>query len=245
MAVFQFGAGSLWGINTSSGTNTPQQFGTVQEVSIEASFNTKELYGSKQFPVAIARGTGKVTGKAKFAQINGDIYNQLFFGANSVSGQVLTANNEAGTVGSSPYTVTVTNSATFATDLGVCYTLTGLPLIKVASAPTTGQYSVSAGVYTFASADTGLGVSISYTYTAASTGKKITITNQALGTTPFFQIYFTTTYNGKQVNVQLPQCTSSKLSLISTKMEDFGVPEFDFAALADASGNVLILSTAE
>ena len=39
--------------------------------------------------------------------------------------------------------------------------------MEVASGPTTGQYSVSAGVYTFAAADTLLGVLISYTYKIA------------------------------------------------------------------------------
>ena len=207
MALFQFGAGTLWGIDSSG---NPIQFGTLQEASIETSFNTKELYGSTQFPVAVARGTGKVTGKAKFAKINGEIYNSLFFGANMVTGQVLTANGESASIpASSPYTVTVTNSATFADNLGVIFSDTGLPLTKVSSAPTTGQYSVSAGVYTFAAADTGKGVAISYTYTNSTTGKKIEVTNQLLGTTPFFKIYFTAIYNGKSVNYQLPKCTSA------------------------------------
>lgn len=246
MSAFTFGAGTLWGVNTSSGTNTPQKFGTLQEVSIEASFNTKELYGSMQFPVAIARGTGKVTGKAKFAQINGEIYNSLFFGANMTTGQILTANAESKSIPvSSPYTATVANSANFAADLGVKFVATGIPLKKVASAPTTGQYSVAAGVYTFAAADTGLAVEISYTYNDTTAGKKIVIDNQLLGTTPFFAIYFTTVFNGKQVNVQLPQCTSNKLSLISTKLEDYGVPEFDFSAFANDSGNIMTISTAE
>lgn len=246
MSVFTFGSGTLWGVNTSSPTNTPQMFGTVQEVSIEASFNIKELYGSKQFPVAIARGTGKISGKAKFASINSDVYNQLFFGANSTTGQVLTVSGETGTIPATPFTITAVNTANFKDDLGVYFSATGLPLSKVATAPTTGQYSVSAaGVYTFAAADTGKGVSISYTYNNTTAGKKVVISNQDLGTTPFFAIYFTTTYNGKQVNVQMPQCTSSKLSLISTKMEDFNIPELDFSAFADVSGNVMTLSSAE
>lgn len=246
MALFTFGAGDLWGINTSSPTNTPQRFGTLQDVSLDVSFSSKELYGSKQFPVAIARGTGKVTGKAKFAQINGDIYNNLFFGANSVTGQVLTLLEESKTIpASSPYTLTVANSANFVDDLGVVYSATGIALKKVASAPTTGQYSVSAGVYTFAAADTNLGVLINYTYNDTTAGKKTVISNQSLGTTPFFSIYFTTTYNGKQVNIQMPMCTSSKLTLLSTKSEDFGVPEFDFSAFADSSGKIMTLSTNE
>lgn len=244
MANFAFGAGSLYGINIIAGVPTPVKFGTLQEVSIETSFNEKQLYGGYQFPVAIARGTGKVSGKAKFAQINGAIFNELFFGSTMTTGQVNTVTGEASTIPATPYTITVVNSATFGTDLGVLYSLTGLPLTKVASAPTTGQYSITAGVYTFAAADTLLGVSISYTYTVAASGKKMVVSNQLLGTTPFFSCYFSTVYNGKAVNFQLPLCTSAKLGF-ATKLEDFVVPELDFAAFADASGQVMTISTAE
>lgn len=246
MSVFTFGSGSLWGVSTASGVQTPINFGTLQEVSIETSFNTKELFGSKQFAVAVARGTGKVTGKAKFAQINGELYNSLFYGANLVTGQVLTAINEAKTIPNvTPWTATVTGAATFIDDLGVIYSATGLPLKKVATAPIAGQYSVSAvGVYTFAAADANLGVEIDYTYNDVTNGKKIVITNQLLGTTPFFSVYFSTIYNGKAVSYQLPKCTSSKLSF-ATKLEDFSVPEFDFSAFCDDSGKIMTISTAE
>jgi hypothetical protein len=43
-------------------------------------FSTKQLYSSKQFPVAIGRGTGKIKGKANFAQFNAQTFNDLFFG---------------------------------------------------------------------------------------------------------------------------------------------------------------------
>lgn len=246
MAGYTFGSGSLWGVSLASGVQTPIRFGALQEVSLDATFNTKELYGSMQFPLAVARGTGKINGKAKFAQINGEIFNSLFFGANLTTGQFLTANSEAKSIPATPFTITVTNAATFDDDLGVKYALTGLPLKKVASAPTTGQYMVSAvGVYTFAAADTLLAVEISYTYNDVANGKKITVNNQLIGTTPFFSIYFSTVFNGKAVNIQLPQCTSSKLSIISSKMEDYGVPDFDFSVFANDAGNIMTISSAE
>ena len=40
----------------------------------------------------------------------------------------------------------------------------GLPLTAVAGAPTAGQYAVAAGVYSFAPADAGASVSLSYGY---------------------------------------------------------------------------------
>lgn len=71
---------------------------------------------------------------------------------------------EAYTIPGTPYQVSVVNanSAIFS-DLGVVYA-GGAALTKVGSAPAAGQYSVAAGVYTFAAADSGKAVSITYGY---------------------------------------------------------------------------------
>jgi hypothetical protein len=57
-----------------------RKFGALQDVSVDISFNLKELYGQNQFPLTIARGQGKIEGKAKFANLNGGMVNDLFFG---------------------------------------------------------------------------------------------------------------------------------------------------------------------
>ena len=49
-------------------------------------------------------------------------------------------------------------------DLGVMYAATAAPLTPVPASPAAGQYAVSAGTYTFSSADAGQSVSISYGY---------------------------------------------------------------------------------
>src|SRR5208283_697884 len=56
-----FGSGVLIG-TTSAG---PLQFGTLQDVSVDFSFSLKSLMGQYQFPVAVARGAGKISGKEK------------------------------------------------------------------------------------------------------------------------------------------------------------------------------------
>jgi hypothetical protein len=241
--MYSFGAGVLIGTNTAA-NSTPQNFGTLQEVSLDFSFAVKELTGSYQFPVAIARGVGKIAGKAKAATLNGAIFNSIFFGQTLATGSTLTAYNEVGTITTN--TVTVANAATFVTDLGVYNSATGLPLTKVASAPTTGQYSVvtTTGVYTFAAADSAIVPLISYTYTSATLGKKMTISNQLIGTTPIFSAAFTSTYLNKQMTFTLNQCTASKLNF-ATKLEDFVIPEFDFSVFADASGTIGTMSFAE
>lgn len=84
--MFSFGSGTLWGTPVAGNlpTNpTPIKFGTLQSVDLDISYEIKELYGQRNFPEAIARGKGKITGKAKFGRINTNLFNQLFFAQNA------------------------------------------------------------------------------------------------------------------------------------------------------------------
>jgi hypothetical protein len=142
--------------------------------------------------------------------------------------------------------VTAANAADFVDDYGVINAATGLPLTKVASSPMTGQYSVAAGIYTFASADEGLAILLNYTYTVATNGggQQFTVGNPLLGTTPTFQAQFFTTFQGKPLNVKIFNAVANKLSM-QTKLEDFVVPELDFDVFANAAGNVFQWSFGE
>jgi len=245
--MFHFGSGTLWGYPVAGNiaTNpTPMKFGTLQDINLEISGALKELYGQNQFAEAVARGKCKITGKAKFAQIVGKHVNDLFFGQTMNSGQKLTALDEAQPVpAGSPYTITVSNSGQFIDDWGVRYSATGLPLTRVTSAPVQGQYSVSSGVYTFAAADAGAAVLISYRYSSAA-GVQLNIRQQLMGFAPTFQILLNEQYAGKQANLLLYSCVAEKLSW-ATKNEDFLVPEFDFEAFSNAGGQVMDLYLAE
>ncbi len=240
--MLAFGSGNFYGIS-SAANSTPRKFATMQDVQFDLQFTTKQLYGQNQVAIDIRRGQAKFTGKAKFAQINGAMLNDLFFSQTATTGLLLSAVGEAGIVSATPFTVTVANAATFDTDLGVVYAATGTPLTRVASAPAQGQYSVAAGVYTFSSTDTGASVLIDYLYTAATGGTKVALSNQTMGTTPTFMGVFSTTASGKSVTLKLNLCTSSKLS-IQTKIEDYTIPELDFEVMADASNNIGTLSVA-
>jgi hypothetical protein len=55
----------------------------------------------------------------------------------------------------------------WATDQGVTYGASGIALVAVPATPAAGQYSVAAGLYTFAAADSGASVLISYGFTPA------------------------------------------------------------------------------
>jgi len=169
MSLRRFGAGYMFGVGPGA-TPTPVAFGALQDVTLDCQFTNKELYGSNQYAEAIGRGQAKITGKAKHGRVNGQLFNSLFFGQTLSAGQTLLAINEGGPNGTpipaTPFQITVTNTATFVTDLGVINAATGIPLTRVVSAPAAGQYSVSAaGVYTFASADNVSGVKVMISYT--------------------------------------------------------------------------------
>lgn len=246
MTIYSFGSGKLIGRRNDVANGPAIPFGVVQEVSLDFTFSVKELYGTYQFPLTVARGTGKIAAKAKVASLSGVAYNALFFGQSLAAGQVAFAYGEAATVPSTPFQVTVANAATFSADYGVSYVNNAIPLTKVASGPTIGQYSVNetTGVYTFAAADLNATLLISYTYGITGTGEKLVISNQVLGTQPTFQVAFGTTYQGKSANLILNSCMSNKLSM-GTKLEDFVTPEFDFNAFADANNVIGTLSFSE
>ena len=98
---YSFGTGVLFGRRTDVSNPTPVQFGGLQGVTLDMSFTTKELFSQYQFPIAIGRGTGKITGKADFAQLNAQAFNDIFFGETSgpTAGEYVTSVQEAQTVG--------------------------------------------------------------------------------------------------------------------------------------------------
>lgn len=248
-----YGAGNLFGIpNTDVNGNvianpTPIQFGALQDVSLDINFDIKELWGQPQFALDVARGKGKIVGKAKAATVNGAMFNSLFFGGTATAGILSDYTDQVGTaIPATPYTITPTfpGSGVWATDLGV-RDANGVPYTRVASGPTAGQYSVTAGAYLFAAADTGKVVYISAQYTATSTtAQKIVVPNSMMGSTPTFRAEIYIPYKGKSLVVSLPYCTSNKLA-IATKLDDFAIPEFDFIAYGANGASPITLAMSE
>ena len=233
-----FGPGILKVTRTDVANSTPIDLGFAQELSIDFAGTIKELYGNLQLPLDAARGTIKVNAKAKAAVISGTAWNNLFFGNSFSAGTVNWAPNENHNVpGVSTYTITVTNSGTFLTDLGVTYAATGLQFIKVTSLTAVGQYTVAAGVYTFYSGDANANVNITYAYTVAGSGQTLTLANQLIGSAPIFQLDYYTTRNNLPLIATFYQGQASKMG-IAFKLEDFLMPEFELSLFANAAGNL-------
>lgn len=246
--MFTFGSGTIWASQTidaeGNAVATPQpiMLGTVQEVSVEISGETKTLYGQNQFPVDVARGPGSISGTIKTASFSAKAFNSVYFGTSITASGKRAVAATAGTAIQA--TVTITPAAgTFAGDLGVVSVETGEPFARVASTPAAGQYSVdeASGVYTFNSADAGKGNAyISYLYTTGASVKNpetIKVMNLAMGHAPKFKLVLQQSRDGKNAVLTLPACVADSLKLTYTN-DDFSVPEISFSACADASGQV-------
>lgn len=255
MSLYIFGAGTIWATplvdaygNTVT-NGTPIQLAVCQEIGMDEGFETKKLYGQNQFPVDVGRGKGNLAVKAKFAQVNGLTVSSLYYGQTLSSGLNGYVFDVVGAViPSTPFTITPTvpDSGTWSADMGVRDS-NGVPMIKVASGatPTTGQYKVSAGVYTFAAADAAKQVFISFAYTASVAGAtKMTIQNLPMGAAPICRLDIYFKKNGKQFGTTYPNAIASKLGWQS-KQDDYMVPEMEFEAFADAAGNVQYRSFSE
>ena len=247
-----FGSGVLWGtplqdaLGNAIALPTPYQFGILQDVSIDMSFDEKPLHGTAGFPVDMGRGKGKIALKAKFANINSVPFAACFFGQSALQGLITSVNDTTGVVvTAAPVVVTPPTGSTFFANLGVRSDANGTPMIRVATAPTTGQYTTDGnGSYTFAAADVGKTVFIDYQHYNASAGNLLTLRNAPMGLAPFFRLDLSMQRNGKVFTQSWVKVTSSKLAM-STKQEDFIIPELDMSAMADDFGNVYKWSGSE
>lgn len=238
---YSFGSGLL--AFTPSGANpTPVICGVLQDLTLKASFSLKKLYGQNKWPVSVAEAEGSLSGSAKFAQIYGSFIKNAMNGT-IATGQTIGAINEAGTIPGTPYQVTVTNSATWVADLGVYNFTLSKPMTRVASAPATGQYSVAAGVYTFAAADTTNTLSINYTYTAV-TGQTVSVVNSLMGVAGQFTLGMFNNYNGQNTGFKLWAVTLGGLDF-ALKNTDFTMQDLQFEGFADSAGRVIDIYTAE
>lgn len=228
-----FGAGRFFGVNNVSNP-TPMRAAVPQDMSIDFKSSTKQLFGENRFAVATGVGEMTVTGKVTMGATNARMFSDLMFADAGSTGQILEADKEAGTVPAvSTYIITVANSATWTTDLGVTDT-SGKVYTRVASGPATGQYSVAAGVYTFAAADANANVLISYLYTNASAGEKVVMTNSLMGPAGAFTAVMAFFYGAQQDVLTLNSAIPTDAG-IATKQGDFAKPTFGFLANTDAT----------
>lgn len=249
--MYLFGPGVLWATpitdayGTAISNPTPVMLAGLQELSFDLSKDMKQLYGTGQFPIDVAAGKAKIAVKAKYVDVSAIGLDAILFGQGlTVGANHINFDNTGIIIPTLLPTITLTppESGTYANDLGV-RNAAYQPMTRVATAPATNQYTVTpAGAYSFAAADAGKTVFISYSYTTtAATSRKQTITNLLMGQAPKFRADYFTKYDGKQTCLTLYRCTAAKLGLAS-KLDDYMIPDLEIDPMADIAGNVFSLS---
>jgi len=217
----------------------------LQEVSFNRTAKLVPLKGSNQYPDAVAVGDKEIKGKAKLARIDVDLWNNIMFGENPGTNATLVSYDEVHSIPASPgpYTVTVTNSATFTQDLGVRYG-NGQPFTNMQGGSLTaaGQYNVTAGVYTFFSADAGQ-TGVTFTYTTSSTlGTFAAEHNQLMGWAPVIKLVlwepFSTTLNLTAKNGFIFYNVIFGGMNAPIKRDDWVYPELDWEAFPDPNTTI-------
>lgn len=243
LAGLQFGSGDAFA--TPTGGNlpldpTPQHIGVIQDAKVTFSGDIKSLFGQQQWAVDSAVGKRSIKGTINFAQLSNQFLNQLFFADSIASGIVQTTAfpGEAHAIpASTPYTVIIAppSSGTFVADQGVVDATTGKTYVLIPTGtPTTGQYTVASGTYTFAAADAGKAILINYTYTATTTGTTLTVSNHLMGYGPIVSLNLVFPYDGIGIGMSLPNVRLGKIDF-GTKIDDYAMLSTDFEAFAGAT----------
>ncbi len=243
-----FGPGVLYFTSVSAANGTPYNIGAINELSVDFKSDVKELWGQKQFPLLVATGTKSVDVSIKAAKTSGSAINTFLLGGTFTIGTEYDITTTASTaIPGTPYQITPTppSSGTYNRDLGVINADTGQPLKLVTGTPATGQYAVSAGVYTFAAADTADNVKISfaYSFTSGAAGQSLIIPNNDIGTTEVVTLDYKSTLYGATYFLRLFNVVMTGVKT-SHKVSDFMMPEYSGKAFANASDQIGIISLA-
>jgi hypothetical protein len=245
--AFWFGTGTLWAVpglsfdQETQADKTPIRIANLKGITLDAKSQVQlSRVAAALHPVMATVKQVQITGRAMIGAFDGKLLNQVFFGAQAVSGAKLISQDQAGTVPGvpGPYTISpaIPGGGSYTQDFGVLLTDTGKPLKKVSGAPAAGEYSESGGTYTFNAAQADEEVAISYSYTL-STGSALAIPNGPGARAPEFQLALRGVYNGREASLILNRVVTDDV-ILPTSVERFMVSDLSFTALSDASGEV-------
>lgn len=243
----QFGAGIVY-LSPVSGNlavnPTPVRPFTIQDVKISLGKGKIEsLRGQYQYPDDTATGDKDGTFEFQMGRIDFNFLNQTFNADTTTTGGTSVVSSPITAIPATPFhiTPTIPGSGTWTADLGV-YNANGYnQFTRVASGPTAGQYSVSAGVYTFSSADnvSGISVVIAFSFNV-TTGSTYQVNNQTQGWGPVCEMFIQETYqpvNGIFSAIHLLAAKISDADL-DNKRSGYGMVSIKGSYYAGSTGRV-------
>jgi len=241
-----FGAGRVFA-TANIANPTPARALVPQSQSIDFKRKVESLFGEQQLAVAAGAGSMEVTGKVEYSKSVARIMSDILFGDSGTTGSYAEADKESGTVAATtPYIITVANSATWQFDLGVVNAVTGAIYSRVAGGSEVlgKSYSVAAGAYTFAAGDEGVNMLISYAYSVSTSGETINLANQNQGLTGSFTAVHVLPWGNEQDMYVFDSCIASSSSL-SAKQSGFGSQTLEYTAFVNGSNTLGTATFAE
>jgi len=242
-----FGAGRAFMIPNVTNP-TPTRAFTPQSQSIDISRKVESLFGENIFAEAVGVGETEVSGKVEYGKSVASVLANLLSGDAITTGSYAEADKEAGTVPSgSPYTYSPVNVSTFLYDLGVRNVTTGAIYTCVAAGSEIAgkSYSITAGVYKFATGDANINIQVSYAYSVSASGVSVSLANTLQGQTGTFQAVHVFPWGTEQDMVVLNNCLASKSTLFSAKKSGFGTSTLDYMASVSGTGSLGTITFAE
>lgn len=242
-SMFPFGSGRMFLQPTGLLSFMRIGVAAMQEGGWSLDVDVKELHGANRWPVDVRTGMGKIEGTAKFTDWDADTMAAML-GASVTPNfahllSVAVDSAIASTI--NVQTALTALSGTFIKNLEVVKLSTGLPMTQVASAPSTGQYSVvnSTGVYSFNATDVtaAFNVRLNYIWSKAA-GKQIAFNNVAIGTTPVMAGIFQGISDAKQMVFELDYVVPHGIKW-SQRIDDWSHQDINLKAFANPDTDVI------
>ncbi len=205
-----------------SGANpTPLDLAFITSLKFDVNEEDVELDGDGLDVADSFTSKRTVEGEVEVSEWSAKLLTVVTSGVTTGTGSKKGATHSA-VVPASPYAITVPQSANWDTDLAVINLTDGKQMTRVASGntPNTGEYKVTAGVYTFATADQGDTMFIRYRYAAAAAGVEAKVMAAAMGASAnVVQLHMYNGTNGKDSGVYFPAARIPGLSAAFAKKE--------------------------
>lgn len=223
-----------------SGTSTtPIHLATISSASFSMKQANADLKDADGYTIDSFVTGLDVTGDLQLSDFSNSLLAAVARGVTVSDGQSIGASHSAA-IPATPYQITVTQSATWTDDLGVMDLTAGKAMKRVAATPSAGQYSVAAGVYTFAAADTTHQTLIMYRYTSASTGTTAEVARATTGSAaPRYAIHvYQPRVTSKEWGFYVPNAQIPELSA-SFKREGWSDIKLSWGAILSSTDKLI------
>jgi len=226
----------------------PQQLNTIQDISIDWAGKGVELRGQLLYAIDARLADISLKGKFTVGQYSLDMLNVLFFAGTIAQGAsedtVVPDSSQIVPPASISFALKI---AGVTEDLGVSYQSNGSNFDRVTTGVAQGQYIFSTttnpgfGTWTFASADAGAEIFVSYI--VPGTAAALSIPNNLQGYSPNFELVGwnpvggqapSTAFNGFRVF----NCVATGMKPITYKRDGFNMVEVDFLAYCPTGQSV-------